>query len=287
MSFRIVKEVRAALKAGRIVLPGKTGPLDRLVLLLLADDARDDTRQASVGMAELSAITGVHRNTIGSSVGRLEKAANIRASRGGRDTDGTRKAATYQFPPDFGCTPKDCASNSKLDAQPTSASNTKLDAQLGELDAQVGAVGCTTQGCALPGSTPGSTPGGEKSSSLRSDDKEIPRSQAHAATTTTPRIPVEPVKVPLHLSVLRKHFTGDPLTLRELGRLHFRVKEPTKPQMESIRAALLRDTKRGLVEIDYNFGPAMAFRPVPTTNWTEDEIGSDMSRAPSRIPERR
>lgn len=147
MSYRIVKEVRRALRDGQIKLTGKTALLDRLVLLLIADDCRDDTRQASVGMAELSGIIGVHRNTIGASVGRLEKAVGIVASRGGRDPDGQRKAATYQFPPDFRCTPQACASNSKLDAQ------------LRELDAQLGPVGCTTQGCALPGTTPGTTPG--------------------------------------------------------------------------------------------------------------------------------
>jgi hypothetical protein len=147
MSYRIVREVRAALKTGRIVLTGKTGPLDRLVLILLADDARDDTRVASVGMRELSGITGVHRNTIGKSIGRLEKAASIRASRGGRDPDGQRKAGTYQFPPDFGCTPQG------------SASNSKLDAPLAKLDAPLEPVGCTPQDCALPGSTPGTTPG--------------------------------------------------------------------------------------------------------------------------------
>jgi len=100
------------------------------------------------------------------------------------------------------------------------------------------------------------------------------------------RIPVEPDKVPLHLSVLRNHFTGSPLTLRELGRFHFGV-EPTKPQMESIRQAMVRAVKSGLVAVEYS-GRITAYRPLLTSNWP-DAISSDMaaSRTPSRIgPER-
>jgi hypothetical protein len=104
VSFKIVREVRKALQTGQVKLPGKTGALDRLVLLLIADDCRDDTRRASVGMSELSEITDAHRTTLSRSIARLRAAGCIRVvSIGNRVAGGKGVASVYEIPTDLPC----------------------------------------------------------------------------------------------------------------------------------------------------------------------------------------
>lgn len=278
MSYRIVREVRAALKDGRVTLTGKTALLDRLVFVLLADDCRDNTRLASVGMEELSEIAGVHRTTISRSIGRLEKAGCIiRASRGGRDPDGKRKTSAYEIPVDFGCSTQ------------AATSNEKLDVALEKLDVALEPVGCSTQGVTPPGNSPGTYPGVEKPSSLRSDGKEIPRSQAHAATAKKTRPASALIKEPLtplvHLEALRECFTGDPVSAFEVTLTHLGTDSVTNGQIENVYYGLRRAVQRGLAAMEGTGKTRAVFWPLPTTGWPDDEISNDVvaSRTRSRI----
>lgn len=103
MSYKIVREVRIALRTGRVKLTGKTAALDRLVFFLIADDCRDDPRHASVGMAELTEITTAHRTTISRSIKRLEAAGCLRIVTLGRRAGVSGKATIYEIPADFPC----------------------------------------------------------------------------------------------------------------------------------------------------------------------------------------
>lgn len=102
VSYRIVKEVRTALRTGRVKLTGRGAALDRLLLVLIADDCHDDTRRASVGMAELSEITDVHRTTLWRSIRRLEAAGCLRVVEQGRRAGAHGKASVYEIPADLG-----------------------------------------------------------------------------------------------------------------------------------------------------------------------------------------
>jgi hypothetical protein len=162
MSYRIVGEVREALRTGQIKLTGKkTGALDRLVWLLIADDCRDDTRQSEVGMAELSEIVGVRRAAISRSVHRLEDAGCIHTVSYGNRAPGEGKGKTskYEIPAAIPCIT-------------TGTSNAQIDVPLTPIDVPVGAIPCTRAGVHLQVLTPGTTPGEETPSSLRSDGVE-------------------------------------------------------------------------------------------------------------------
>lgn len=280
MSYRIVREVREALKTGRIVLTGKTGPLDRLVWVLIADDCRDQTRLASVGMDELSEVTGAHRTTISRSIGRLEDAGCIRRiSLGNRAAEGKGQVSKYEIPAVIPCST-------------TATSNGPIDVAVEPIDVAVEPDPCS--GAALHiqvGTYPGTYPGVEKPSSLRSDGKEIARSQAitpsHDKENHRPAsvIVKEPAKVPIHLFVLREHFTGDPLSAARVTQIYLGISAVTNGQVENVHNGLQRAVRKGLAEVVSGSGLTTAlYRPLPTTSWP-DEIGTDMaaSRTPSHI----
>jgi hypothetical protein len=165
MSFRIVREVRKALRTGQIKLTGRTAALDRLVLLLIADDCHDDDRCASVGMAELSEITGMHRTTLSRSVGRLQDAGCIRIVHlGNRAPDGKGTASKYEIPEGFPCS----SSATSNDPDPCSSAATPngaigvavdpFDVALESFDVAVEPDRCSTQVQPFQVSTQGNYP---------------------------------------------------------------------------------------------------------------------------------
>jgi hypothetical protein len=79
MSWKMTQEVREARLAGR--LPGIKSPTEFLVLLVMADTCRGESRVASISVTELVTLSDVDRTTIWRAINKLEDLSYVRKLR--------------------------------------------------------------------------------------------------------------------------------------------------------------------------------------------------------------